>query len=399
MDTEDKAIFRPRASYFDLADPNAEIYRSGMAGFYSLYFIVSHAYIAMSVYTKYLTQGIFVEGSFFLLMIHDLPLLVLTWLGFFFWTWLALFLELLIQRGLPAWAAAIFQHTSQSMIFIVTCYLVFTRDWGFSQTLFVSALVLVHFMKMHSYTMSNRDLREAALKDPKKSVYPSNLNAGNFFNYMLAPVLVYEPSYPKSKSFRTAYFFKKVALFFSQMTLGYIICVDHLIPIMASVHLHTFWETVLRLMLPMIALYITLFQIVFEQILNLFAELSGFADRSFYHDWWNSIDYSEFNRKWNRTVHLFLYRHLYLESHKRWGLSQGKARFLTFMFSALCHEMILALIFRKVRPFLLGFMMFQMPLMLFEKKIQAMNLGSYIFWFGIVLGVPIIESLYLHSMH
>jgi sterol O-acyltransferase len=395
---DNKNIFRLRASYFDLADPTAGIYRSGMAGFYSLYFIVSIGYIAMSVYTKYLSHGILVEGSFFHFMLRDLHLLALTWLGFSLWSWLALALELMIVRGLPHWIALVFQNISQSLMFIMTCYLVITRDWGFSQTLFVTCLVLVHFMKMHSYTMSNRDLREASKKNPSTSLYPANLNIANFWNYMLSPVLVYEPNYPRSLAFRTGYFVKKTLLCMSQMTFTYIICVDHLIPIMSLVHQHTYWETVLRLMLPMIAFILSMFLILFELLLNLFAELSGFADRAFYHDWWNSVNYSEFNRKWNRTVHLFLYRHLYLEAHIRWGLTVGQARFVTFMFSSLCHEMILALIFRMVRPFLLAFMMFQIPLVLIEKRIQSMELGGYIIWFGIVLGVPIITSLYLHSM-
>ena len=39
-----------------------------------------------------------------------------------------------------------------------------------------------------------------------------------------------------------------------------------------------------------------------ECICNGFAELSRFADRQFYEDFWNSTSQDEFARKWNRCV-------------------------------------------------------------------------------------------------
>lgn len=35
---------------------------------------------------------------------------------------------------------------------------------------------------------------------------------------------------------------------------------------------------------------------LFESILNLLAELTYFADRGFYGDWWNSVSWDEFAR-------------------------------------------------------------------------------------------------------
>ena len=54
---------------------------------------------------------------------------------------------------------------------------------------------------MHSYSLANRDLRNAYLKNPKaKSEYPNNINLKNFNYYLWAPTLSYEPSYPMAKS-------------------------------------------------------------------------------------------------------------------------------------------------------------------------------------------------------
>jgi sterol O-acyltransferase len=56
-----------------------------------------------------------------------------------------------------------------------------------------------------------------------------------------------------------------------------------------------------------------LFYIIFEGICNSFAEIMKYADRDFYgipstrsnlyspqDDWWNSVNFEEFARKWNK---------------------------------------------------------------------------------------------------
>jgi len=53
---------------------------------------------------------------------------------------------------------------------------------------------------------------------------------------------------------------------------------------------------------------------LFENYLQFFAEITQFADRLFYFDWWNSNGIEEFNRKWNRPVHMFLHKHVYSEA-------------------------------------------------------------------------------------
>ena len=44
--------------------------------------------------------------------------------------------------------------------------------------------------------------------------------------------------------------------------------------------------------------------------MNLVAEVTRFAQRDFYQDWWNLGSIEEFWRKWNRPVHQFLKRHV-----------------------------------------------------------------------------------------
>ncbi|OXT10108.1 hypothetical protein B9K06_26630, partial [Bacillus sp. OG2] len=65
---------------------------------------------------------------------------------------------------------------------------------------------------------------------------------------------------------------------------------------------------------PFLSVYLLIFYLIWELILNSIAELSRFGDREFYAYWWNSIDWTEYARDWNVPVHKFLLRHVYHSS-------------------------------------------------------------------------------------
>jgi sterol O-acyltransferase len=73
--------------------------------------------------------------------------------------------------------------------------------------------------------------------------------------------------------------------------------------------------------IPIQFLYYSGFFIIFDFVPNFYAELTGFADRQFYQDFWNATNFDEFARKWNRLVHEYLHRHFYLELLKRYKLT------------------------------------------------------------------------------
>lgn len=148
-------------------------------------------------------------------------------------------------------------------------------------------------------------------------------------------------------------------------------------------------------MLPSTILIILLFYITFENITNIFAQITKLSHREFYEDWWNSTTYEEFNRKWNKPVHVFLYRHVYLELIVRYQWNKKEAQIATFFFSAALHQFLLAMIFRIVRPIFLGFIIGQVPLIYLTKFMRGKKSGSLLFWFGIIAGPSIIVSSYL----
>lgn len=89
----------------------------------------------------------------------------------------------------------------------------------------------------------------------------------------------------------------------------------------------------------------------------MFAEMTRFADRLFYQDWWASTSFSSYYRKWNMIVHDSLYNYIYVDL-KKLGVPPGVCFFLTFMLSAIVHEYIIAVAMQFFYPVLLVMFLF-----------------------------------------
>jgi hypothetical protein len=61
----------------------------------------------------------------------------------------------------------------------------------------------------------------------------------------------------------------------------------YITPVLVATPDLTFLEAVTSLILPFTGAYFLIFYIVFDVVTNGFAELTRFADREFYSDWWN----------------------------------------------------------------------------------------------------------------
>lgn len=123
----------------------------------------------------------------------------------------------------------------------------------------------------------------------------------------------------------------------------------------------------------------------------------SFADRSFYDDWWNSITWDEFARKWNKPVHHFLLRHLYIPLRKEWKLPKFYASLCTFLFSAILHELAIVVVARRVRMYFFAMQMLQIPLIMIGERIGTWGMrtfGNAFFWFGMMLGPAILTYAY-----
>lgn len=83
-----------------------------------------------------------------------------------------------------------------------------------------------------------------------------------------------------------------------------------------------------------------------------------FGDRLFYLDWWNATSLDYFWRTWNLPVHKWLIIHVYFPLTKR-GFSPAIASLMTFVWSAIFHEMIISVPFHTFKAWAFSAMMVQ----------------------------------------
>ncbi|TYZ58842.1 hypothetical protein PybrP1_000478 [[Pythium] brassicae (nom. inval.)] len=290
----------------------------------------------------------------------------------------------------------IVHHFLQSVMFVFTVGAIIIRDWNtiHAVSAFVECVVLL--MKMHSYIRTKLELARAQDTLLSVSVPP---DVRDFSVYLFHPTLVYEPEFPRTDRIRWGYVAEKVCANALAMGMFYIIVTDHVIPKLEDAALANPVLVVVNLLLPFLGCYLMTWFIIFECICNGLAELTYLADRDFYGDWWNSTTFDEFARKWNKPVHEFLLRHVYLESLETYKLSKRSATLFTFLISAALHECVFAIVFRTVKMYFFILQMLQVVVVLYGRGLKGTRLGNYIFWLGMILGPPLQAVLYCREYH
>ena len=207
---------------------------------------------------------------------------------------------------------------------------------------------------------------------PSKA-YPENLTFYNHYEFIALPTLVYELEYPRSDSINWTYALEKMTACFGVIFVMIMISQAFIYPVvMSTVQMreanltlaqrfsHFPWMFI-DLIFPFMMEYLLVWYLIWETILNFIAELTCFADRSFYDAWWNCVSWDQFARDWNRPVHNFLLRHVYHSSISAMKVNKHTATLITFFLSACVHELVMWCIFKKLRGYLLVLQMCQLP--------------------------------------
>lgn len=235
--------------------------------------------------------------------------------------------------------------------------------------------------------------------------YPKNLTWWNYIDYLLCPTLCYELEYPRTPRIRKHEVFYKILAVFGNIFLLTFITEQYVMPVLdiADEQLQTsqdfaegaliLAETISRLLFPFMIIFLLVFLVIFEYVLGAFAELTRFADRQFYHDWWNSRDFSAFSRNWNVPVHHFLRRHVYMATSKTY--SKPLAVAVTFFVSALAHELVMGCITKKLRGYGAFCMMLQIPIVAVQQlpwMRRRKLLNNIFFWCSMILGLSLVRT-------
>ncbi|KAI0595882.1 MBOAT family protein [Biscogniauxia sp. FL1348] len=240
--------------------------------------------------------------------------------------------------------------------------------------------------------------------------YPDNLTFMNHYEYIVLPTVVYELQYPRSDKINWLYVAEKAVAIVGVIFVMIMISQTFIYPIvMQTVMMKEMGFTTAQrfrefpwmlsdLLFPFMMEYLLAWYLIWETVLNILAELTYFADRSFYDAWWNSVSWDQFARDWNRPVHNFLLRHVYHSSISSMRVNKHTATLITFFLSACVHELVMWCLFKKLRGYLLALQMCQLPLVRLSRtrwlKGRA-TLGNVIFWVGIFTGPSLLCSLYL----
>jgi diacylglycerol O-acyltransferase-1 len=274
----------------------------------------------------------------------------------------------------------------------------------------------------HNVNENNRDTFELLSSSTDQSRVPisglnntSQITHGKYnpsfsalLYFILAPTLIYQTSYPRSKRIRIRFCLTRlfemllclsVQVFIIQQ---YIIpTINNTLPLMSD---HTLsgrirvFERTLKLAVPNAIFWLLMFYSVFHSALNLQAELLRFGDRAFYKEWWNSQDLATYWRTWNLLVHNFVMKHLF-EPCMRAGFSDMQVQIVAFTFSAVLHEILISVPTRMFSIYAFLGMFLQVPLVTLTRWLaETMNrpvYGNLVFWISfLVFGQPIIILLY-----
>ncbi|KAJ5054611.1 uncharacterized protein L3040_000878 [Drepanopeziza brunnea f. sp. 'multigermtubi'] len=338
----------------------------------------------------------------------------------------------------------------------------FIREWTWTAQVFLTLHTFVLLMKMHSYAFYNGHLSETekrlqALDEPSTAskapayqypsvgrtptsedrlkqaadekselaslredlaieltsplgsvTYPKNLTWGNYADYIFCPTLCYELEYPRTDKIRWSQLGYKIWAIFGVIFLLTITSEEFILPVLteSAIRLESVTsfsetalilaETISMLLFPFMVTFLLVFLVIFEYVLGAFAELTCFADRHFYSDWWNSTDWLEFSREWNIPVHHFFRRHVYSASRPHIG--RKMATLITFLISAIGHEIVLGCITKKIRGYGFIAQMSQLPIVVLQrtKWVRGRHIFNNVcFWCSMILGPSMICSLYV----
>ncbi|KAF7683384.1 Diacylglycerol O-acyltransferase 1-1 [Astathelohania contejeani] len=263
----------------------------------------------------------------------------------------------------------------------------------------------------------NQTEKDDIIKDNNNSINESNNNIkGNIFNekhlffhflyFLYAPTLCYQSEYPMLDKRRWSIIIRKF-VFLILLIIAFLFVMDQCtVPLIYNLQeskgIFDFIENLLTLSFGTILLWLIFFLATFVLFLPILRELTLFGDGVFFCDWWNSTTVLEYWRLWNRPVHQWIVRHLYIPLQSR-GWSKGWALAAVFIASGLIHEYIISSSLKMITGWAFAGMIGQIPMALIARWIGKSWLvhrfGNYMFWSTFcIIGQPLCILFYYRSI-
>jgi diacylglycerol O-acyltransferase-1 len=261
---------------------------------------------------------------------------------------------------------------------------------------------MVVMMKMHSYFVyvaRNFAPGTRSVPDDEHVTHATIVSTKEFLYFLVAPTMCFFRFYPRTERIRVSYLLKQAAQMTFCFSVMYIMCMQYLDPVFKQTatldsDLKIAYLT-LKISLPWFMIWLLGSYAFFHCWLNIVAELTTFADRLWYKDWWNADSFGSFWKLWNLPTHQWLLRYVYFQTI-RYQLSKPVAVWATFFFSAIIHELCMGIVFRTIRYYFFLAMVVQVPFVLLSEKFKAKNprLGNALMWLSLFTGQPLMLLMY-----
>lgn len=247
------------------------------------------------------------------------------------------------------------------------------------------------------------EIQDASLASLTK--YPANLTLEDISAFMVFPTLCYELSFARTQRIRKRFLVKRLIelVILSQMDMALI--QQWIVPTVSNsvlpfrqMQLTHMLERLLKLAIPNHVIWLIWFYMFFHSLLNIVAELTRFADREFYRDWWNSESVYYFWSNWNIPVHKWCLRHLYMPAMSL-GLSKNQASAVVFLVSAFFHEYLVSVPLKMFRIWAFTGMVMQLPWARFVSLYFNHNFANVAVWVSLIIGQPLCILMYYHDYY
>ncbi|KAJ4782181.1 O-acyltransferase [Rhynchospora pubera] len=397
---------------------NEAIFRQSHAGLLNLCIVVLVAVNSRLIIENIMKYGLLIRAGFWFSArsLRDWPLLMCC-LSLPIFPITSFLVEKLAERKrLPEPVVVLFQIIITSGAIAYPIIVILKCDSAVLSGFVLMFVACILWMKLVSYAHTNYDIRALSKSIDKDTLTNSSFDIENLKGptfkslvyFLLAPTLCYQPSYPRAASIRKGWVLRQLVkcIIFTGL-MGFII-EQYINPIVQNSqhplkgNLLNAIERVLKLSVPTLYVWLCMFYCFFHLWLNILAELLQFGDREFYKDWWNAKTVEEYWRMWNMPVHKWMIRHIYFPCIRH-GLPKGAALLISFLVSALFHEIVVGVPCHIFKFWAFIGIMFQIPLVFLTKylqdKFRSSMVGNMIFWFFFsILGQPMCVLLYYHDV-
>eukprot|EP00033_Pygsuia_biforma_P001812 GCRY01002025.1.p1 GENE.GCRY01002025.1~~GCRY01002025.1.p1 ORF type:complete len:399 (-),score=23.49 GCRY01002025.1:227-1423(-) len=356
---------------------------------------------------------------FFLLNIHTIYLEYPTWLSFppltfpTSFLWGSFLINIMIMFFVFGWlfdrfatigiisekTFSFFMVFNSSFLVLASTFGVICFNFNFGISLCIMCYALILFMKLVSFAHVCYVLRAQRIASKTQETFWLSVNRATYFFF--APTLCYMLEYPRRNTVRKATVFSNSVKFalmsfllFGVMKQHLLIEVDNTVGHFEDFSFSHFVVSLMKICLPNIYIWLLGFYIVFHLYLNIWAEITRFADSRFYLDWWNATTLIEFWHRWNLPVHCFLKQHIY-QPLQHSGCSRMMSSVLVFFVSACFHELVISVACRTFQLYAFSALMMQIPMTYLTARFtRGKQIGNIIFWLSFLFGQPYAVVMY-----